>query len=136
MSSTGSSRICSTPCWALRRFERAGLAALLLTAVALARSARGAVPGIPTIYVEYSPNCTFTMSVDPGAPVTATSPPGPTLPPGTYQIQVLMANPSSGYSCVTPVFTLSGPGVNSVTTFPNESLIDNHVLPAPRPSSI
>jgi len=112
---------------------RIGLVVVLAAVVAAAAS--GTVPGIPTIYVEYSPNCTFTMSVDPGTPVTATSPPGPTLPPGTYQIQVLMANPSSGYSCVTPVFTLSGPGVNSVTTFPNESLIDNHVLPALRPSS-
>jgi hypothetical protein len=92
-------------------------------------------PGIPTIYVQYNDNCTFTMSVDPGTAITATSPPGPTLPPGNYQIQVLMVNPTGGYSCGTPVFTLRGPGVNSVTTFPNESLLDNHVLPALQPSS-
>jgi len=114
--------------------RRAGPIALL-SALALAGSATATVPGIPSIYVEYSPNCTFTMSVDPGTPIAATTAPGPTIPPGTYQVQVLMANPSSGYSCGTPVFTLSGPGVSSVTTFPNESILDNHVLPALRPSS-
>ena len=112
----------------------AAFLALLAAAVVVA-SASAIVPGIPTIYVEYSPNCTFTLSVDGGTTVTATSPPGPALPPGGYQIQVLMANPSGGYSCGTPVFTLTGPGVSSTTTFPNESLLDNHVLPALRPSS-
>ena len=107
----------------------------LLAAGVVVASASAIVPGIPTIYVEYNPNCTFTLSVDGGTTVTATSPPGPTLPPGGYQIQVLMANPTGGYSCGTPVFTLTGPGVSSTTTFPNESLLDNHVLPALRPSS-
>ena len=110
------------------------LLGLLAAAVAVA-SASAIVPGIPTIYVEYSPNCTFALSVDGGTTVTATSPPGPTLPPGGYQIQVLMANPAAGYSCGTPVFTLTGPGVSSTTTFPAESLLDNHVLPSLRPSS-
>jgi hypothetical protein len=108
----------------------------LAAAAAIASgSARAVVPGIPSIYVTYSPSCTFTMTVDGGATVTATSPPGPTLPPGQYQIQVLMENPAAGYSCGTPVFTLTGPGVNSTTTFPQESILDNHVLPALRPSS-
>jgi len=114
--------------------RRAGLLALLVAAV-LTGSARALVPGIPSIYVTYSPNCTFTMTVDGGTSVTATSPPGPTLPPGQYQIQVLMENPTAGYSCGTPVFTLTGPGVSSTTTFPQESILDNHVLPALRPSS-
>jgi hypothetical protein len=114
--------------------RRPGLLALL--AAAIAAGTVGAVtPGIPTIYVTYSPNCSFTVSVDGGTTVTATSPPGPTLPPGQYQIQVLMENPTGGYSCGTPVFTLTGPGVSSVTTFPQESILDNHVLPALRPSA-
>jgi hypothetical protein len=113
--------------------KRIGLA--LAAAAIVAGSARAVVPGIPSIYVTYSPNCTFTMTVDGGATVAATSPPGPTLPPGQYQIQVLMENPAAGYSCGTPVFTLSGPGVSSTTTFPQESILDNHVLPALRPSS-
>jgi hypothetical protein len=107
----------------------------LLVAAALTGGARAVAPGIPSIYVTYSPNCTFTMTVDGGTSVTATSPPGPTLPPGQYQIQVLMENPTAGYSCGTPVFTLTGPGVSSTTTFPQESILDNHVLPALRPSS-
>ena len=112
------------------------LAALGLIAAAIAAgSARAVVPGIPSIYVTYSPNCTFTMTVDGGATVTAASPPGPALPPGQYQIQVLMENPAAGYSCGTPVFTLTGPGVSSTTTFPQESILDNHVLPTLRPSS-
>jgi hypothetical protein len=114
--------------------RRAGALGLLLAA-ALASSARATVPGIPSIYVTYSPSCTFTMTVDGGTAVTATSPPGPTLPPGQYQIQVLMENPAAGYSCGTPVFTLTGPGVSSTTTFPQESILDNHLLPALRPSS-
>jgi hypothetical protein len=112
------------------------LALLGLSAAAIAAgSARAVAPGIPSIYVTYSPNCTFTMTVDGGTTVTATSPPGPTLPPGQYQIQVLMENPAAGYSCGTPVFTLTGPGVSSTTTFPQESILDNHALPALRPSS-
>jgi hypothetical protein len=112
------------------------LAALAVVAAAIAAgSARAVLPGIPSIYVTYSPNCTFTMTVDGGISVTATSPPGPTLPPGQYQIQVLMENPAAGYSCGTPVFTLAGPGVSSTTTFPQESILDNHVLPALRASS-
>ena len=39
------------------------LLGLLAAAVAVA-SASAIVPGIPTIYVEYSPNCTFALSVD------------------------------------------------------------------------
>jgi hypothetical protein len=75
------------------------------------------------------------MTADGGFTFTASSPPGPTLPPGVYQILVLMPNPPQGYACGTPAFTLSGPGVNSVTTFPQQATLDNHVLPALQPSS-
>jgi hypothetical protein len=114
--------------------RRAALLVVLAAAV-LTGTSGAVVPGVPSIYVTYSPNCTFTMTVDGGTTVTATSPPGPTLPPGQYQIQVLMENPAAGYSCGTPVFTLTGPGVSSSTTFPQESILDNHVLPPLRPSS-
>ena len=92
-------------------------------------------PGVPSIYVTYSPNCTFTMTADGGTTFTSSSPPGPTLPPGVYQIQVLMENPTSGYSCGAPDFKLTGPGVSSETRFPFESILDSHVLPALQPSS-
>src|SRR5207253_3039899 len=36
----------------------------LLVALALTAGAEAAVPGIPTIYVTYSPDCTFTLQVD------------------------------------------------------------------------
>jgi hypothetical protein len=85
--------------------------------------------------VTYNDDCTFSMGADGGFTFTSSSPPGPTLPPGVYQILVLMGNPPQGYTCGTPVFTLSGPGVNSVTTFPQAATLDNHVLPALQPSS-
>jgi hypothetical protein len=98
--------------------------------------ASASVPGIPIIYVNYNPDCTFSMSVDGAGPLAATSPPGTILPPGAYQIRVYMPNPSSGYTCsAPPSFSLTGPGVNSVTTFPNESILDDHVLPNLQPSS-
>ncbi len=96
--------------------------------------ASAAIPGVPSIYITYNPDCTFTMSVDPGVAITSSSPPGQTLPPGNYQLLVSMPNPDIGYACVTPTFTLTGPGVNSVTVFPMESLYDD--LPvALQPSS-
>jgi hypothetical protein len=120
------------------RFEHISLAiAALLAVVAVpwAGGSRAALPGIPSIYVTYNPDCTFAMTVDGGTTITSTSPPGPTLPPGVYQIQVSMPNPASGYRCGAPRFTLAGPGVDSVTTFPYESILDDHVLPALQPSS-
>jgi hypothetical protein len=111
------------------------LAAFTLAAALSAGGSNAAYPGIPSIYVNYNDDCTFSMSSDGGFTFSSSSPPGPTLPPGVYQILVLMPNPPQGYSCVTPVFTLSGPGVNSVTTFPQQATLDNHVLPALQPSS-
>lgn len=121
-------------------FVAAGFVAAGFDAAGFDRSAMAShqdVPGIPTIYVSYdfATNCTFSLTVDGGITVTATSPPGPTLPPGGYQIRVYMPNPATGYTCGAPQFTLRGPGVNSVTTFPYESLLDDHVLPNLQPSS-
>jgi hypothetical protein len=111
------------------------VAVFALAAALFAGGSNAAYPGIPSIYVNYNDDCTFSMTADGGYTFTSSSPPGPTLPPGVYQILVLMPNPPQGYTCGTPVFTLSGPGVNSVTTFPQQATLDNHVLPALQPSS-
>ena len=112
------------------------VAVLALAAALLPGGSDAAYPGIPSIYVSYNDDCTFSMTADGGFTFTASSPPGPTLPPGVYRRSlVLMPNPPQGYACGTPAFTLSGPGVNSVTTFPQQATLDNHVLPALQPSS-
>ena len=103
-------------------------------AVSSAVGSQATVPGIPSIYVNYNPDCTFSIAVE-NIAVTSTGPPGPTVPPGAYQVAVYMPNPATGYQCGAPVFELKGPGVDSVTTFPYESIIDSHVLPALQPSS-
>jgi hypothetical protein len=75
------------------------------------------------------------MTVDGAGTLASTSPPGTILPPGSYQIRVSMPNPSTGYTCGAPSFSLTGPGVSSVTNFPYESILDDHVLPDLQPSS-
>jgi len=118
--------------------SRVELAAALIAVVAVGIGAGGssaAVPGIPALYVNYNPDCTFTLTVDGGISVTSSSAPGPTLPPGVYQLLVTMPNPGGGYSCVAPVFTLTGPGVSAKTVFQGQQLEDDHVIPALQPSS-
>jgi hypothetical protein len=100
-----------------------------------ALGAPSSVPGIPVIYVNYNPDCSFSMSVDGAGALASTSSPGTILPPGPYQIRVSMPNPSSGYACGAPSFSLTGPGVNSTTTFADESILDDHILPNLQPSA-
>jgi hypothetical protein len=116
---------------------RVALAAVLVALAGGSDAIRSsaAVPGIPAIYVNYSSDCTFTMSVDGGISVTSATAPGPTLPPGIYQLLVWMPNPNQGYPCGRPTFTLTGPGVNSTTVFQGQELHDERVLPALQPSS-
>jgi hypothetical protein len=111
------------------------IAVLALAAALFAGGSNAAYPGIPSMYVTYNDDCTFSMSSDGGFTFTSSSPPGPTLPPGVYQLLLLMPNPPQGYACTTPVFTLSGTGVNSVTTFPGAATNFDLVLPALQPSS-
>jgi hypothetical protein len=104
------------------------LAAATVAAALAAGGASAGVPGIPEIYVTYSQDCTFALSVDGGITVTSSTAPGPTLPPGQYQIVVRMPNPVAGYApCTAPAFTLAGPGVTSRTQFRGEELTDEHL---------
>jgi hypothetical protein len=105
--------------------------ALLLAALALATAlgSQAATPGIPSIYVDYNQNCTFSMSVDPGTQLPPSPSPGVTLPPGTYQLLISMMNPSAGYApCSTPTFTLTGPGVSTSIAFAGAELHEERLL--------
>lgn len=109
----------------MTRTLRIELAAALAVAAAglLPPSPAAVTPGIPALYVNYTADCTFTLEADGGISVTSSTPPGPTLPPGTYQLLIWMPNPTSGYApCARPAFALTGPGVSSVTVFPGQEL--------------
>jgi hypothetical protein len=98
-------------------------------AAAAALGATAAEPAIPSIYVNYnSPSCTFSVNVDGGITVASTTAPGPTLPPGTYQLQVTMLNLPTAYTCGKPVFSLVGPGVSSTVEFRGEELHDERLV--------
>ena len=87
--------------------------------VALFATGAGGAATLPSIYVDYSDNCTFTMRADGGITLAATSAPGPTLPPGLYQ--VVLTAPKNAPSCPMD-FQLSGPGVHLVWEFGGEAL--------------
>jgi hypothetical protein len=93
-----------------------------------AGTAPAAVPGVPALYVEYAQSCNFTLTVDPGTAITAGAAPGPTLPPGPYQLLTEMPNPSNGYLCSSPSFTLTGPGVAISIPFAGQALQDMRLL--------
>lgn len=96
---------------------------LLITVVALAgvlAAAAGARPSaLPTLYVDYTMNCTFSISDDAGRRVS-------TIPPGTYQVQIQTpvafgAVDLTGIHDMTACqsfvqFQLTGPGVNLAST--------------------
>jgi hypothetical protein len=93
------------------------LLALFLLAAA-GGSARGA--GIlPSIYVEYSDDCVFSMHADGGIVLAATSAPGATIPPGSYQI--VLRTPQDAPSCPMD-FQLQGPGVQLHWDFGGEAI--------------
>jgi len=84
----------------------------------------------PTLYVNYTLNCTFTISDDAGSTVSS-------IPPGTYEVDVNTPILFSGYigapsnsGCAGHVqFQLTGPGVNLYTTLFG-GCSSNQVLPA------
>jgi hypothetical protein len=104
------------------------LIAALALAVTVASSAGaaggGSSPGtsstarIPTLYVLYALNCTFTFANDSGQTVTA-------IPPGSYEVDVRTpvafgTVPLTGVTDLTachgaPMFQMTGPGVNLFT---------------------
>jgi hypothetical protein len=93
--------------------------ALALAAACASASASAAV--LPTLYVNYSTNCTFTIVDDSGKQISQ-------IAPGTYQVQLnepqpLIANgaaSSNGPSCNgLAAFQLTGPGVTLTTSIDN-----------------
>ncbi len=91
------------------------------------------IPGIPSIYIDYAPDCTFVMIADGGFAMNSSTA-GPTLPPGNYQVVLHMPNPISGYACQAPIFSFTGPGVSTGSTFAMEA-IDTDVAVTLQPSS-
>jgi hypothetical protein len=73
------------------------------------------VPGVPAIYVDYQNDCSFTVQIAVNGTVVQV--PGAAVPPGGYQLVLSMPNPSSGFPCGKPVFTLTGPGVSIQVPF-------------------
>jgi hypothetical protein len=91
-----------------------------------AGSSASGQPALPTLYVNYTMNCTFSIADDLGRPVSQ-------IPPGTYQVEVItpimfkLAVPGGpGVDNIAPndyngckgwvQFQLTGPGVNLSTT--------------------
>lgn len=112
------------------------LVAVLATATLAGRggNAFGSVSVYPTLVVQYTMSCTFTILNDSGNPVT-------TIPPGEYQIDVItpiqfgqystdFPNASGGAPCNGfAQFQITGPGVDLSTTL-DDGCISNDVLPA------
>jgi len=84
-------------------------------------SARAATP---SLYANYSPNCTFAFVSDSGASVGS-------VPPGTYQVVVYtpFAFSNGLASCEFVQFHLSGPGVNLETDLGSgDSEVEQHTV--------
>ena len=96
----------------------------LLIAYGGVGNASGSRADIPTLYVNYATNCTFTLTGDNGAAVKS-------IAPGDYQVQVSTPEPfgngtpagagaSGPYDCGGEVnFDLTGPGVSLSTNLDN-----------------
>ena len=93
----------------------------LLTFLVLAAGAAGSAHGaiLPSIYVDYSDDCVFSMHADGGIGLTATTAPGATIPPGSYQ--VVLRVPQDAPSCPMD-FQLQGPGVQLHWDFGGEAI--------------
>jgi len=96
-----------------RRFS---ILAALAAALALVPAASSRPAVLPTLYVQYTMNCTFTITNDNGGPVTS-------IAPGTYQISIrtpvsFAEVDLSGIFDMTACkgfvqFNLTGPGINA-----------------------
>ena len=95
------------------------LAALLAAAAVVVPAGNSRVGALPTLFVNYTMNCTFTIADDSGKKVTS-------IAPGTYQVYVItpevfadvdLTGISDMTACKSFVqFQLTGPGVNLSTT--------------------
>jgi hypothetical protein len=92
---------------------RAAVVALFVTVFA---TGAGSAATLPSIYVDYSDSCTFTMRADGGITLAGTT---ATVPPGLYQI--VLTAPKNAPSCPMD-FKLTGPGVNLEWNFGGEAL--------------
>ena len=96
-------------------FRRSLLVALAALAVLIVGATRGgaSTAALPSLYVDYTTQCHFTMRLDSGAGVTS----GTAIPYGAYQLVVTAPIPfSNGLGgCDFINFSLTGPGVNYTT---------------------
>jgi hypothetical protein len=74
---------------------------------------------LPSIYVDYGEDCVFAMHADGGIGLAASTAPGPTIPPGSYQ--VVLRVPQDAPSCPLQ-FQLQGPGVQLHWDFGGEAI--------------
>ena len=96
------------------------VACLLVASAAAALAGAGAMSAtLPSIYVDYGDDCVFTMRADGGIGLAAASAPGPTIPPGAYQI--VLSVPQNAPSCPLE-FQLQGPGVQLQWDFGGEAI--------------
>jgi hypothetical protein len=114
------------------------LAAALGGALALCGAAAGRDAVLPSLYVHYTINCTFTITDDAGKPVGA-------LAPGTYQVVVstpvdfggeYVSGPGDMTACGGSVkFQFSGPGVSVQTTLDDGDASYDSLTAVLKPSS-
>jgi hypothetical protein len=112
--------------------------ALLVLAAALAAGAGARRAALPTLYVNYTMNCTFTITDDSGRTVSS-------ILPGTYQVDVhtpvVFADVDlSGISDMTACksfvqFELNGPGVSLQTTLQDGDEADGVLRATFQPSA-
>lgn len=120
----------------LPRWHLLGVTAAFALAALAAGGASGSAAGIPTLYVNYQTNCTFTLTDDQGSAVTS-------IAPGSYQLEVTTPDPpfgdgtaasagsSSLYDCGGAVnFQLTGPGGVDFSTTLGNGASDNQLLSA------
>jgi hypothetical protein len=108
------SRIRSVPVRTRCHLAIAALAASAVLAGVPGTALASRTATTPTIYVEYTTDCTFTMSADGGIEITSASAPGVVLPPGPYQVVVSQAYALSPGAprCPPSIYDLTGPGVS------------------------
>jgi hypothetical protein len=97
--------------------------AVVLALVALA-TGPAARAGMPSLYANYAPSCTFSFVNDAGAAVT-------TVAPGTYQVVVFtpFAFSNGDAACEHVDFRLTGPGVNLATDLgTGDSEVEQHTV--------